>query len=189
MSDERHPGDEHDGQLMDDVASGARSGEAEAEPGAGSADEATAALVAERDDYRDKYQRALADYQNYQRRAINNEREARVSGVRTVIESVLGVVDHFDLALNQDPEKVSVEQLIGGISVVRDELFKALSVHGVQPIEPAVNEEFSPGEHEAVMQQPADGVEPGRISLMLQVGYRLGDRVVRPAKVAVSPNE
>ncbi|MEM1329628.1 MAG: nucleotide exchange factor GrpE [Planctomycetota bacterium] len=151
--------------------------------------DAASAVEQERDEFRDKYQRALADYQNYQRRALNNEREAKSAGMRTVVESVIGVVDHFDLALNQDPEKASAEQILGGVQVIRDELFKALAGHGVATIEPSPNDEFAPGEHEAVMQQAAEGIEGGRVSMMLQVGYRLGDRVVRPAKVAVAPQD
>ena len=150
-------------------------------------EEAVARAEAERDEAREKHQRALADFQNFQRRAGMNEKEAHLQGVRAVLQSLLGVLDNFDLTLAQDPEKLTSEQLLGGIGVVRDELERALALHGVSRITPEVNEEFRPGEHEAVMQQPAEGAEPGRISMPVQVGWRIGDRVVRPAKVAVAP--
>jgi|GEM_PF-432389 len=146
-------------------------------------------LRAELDELRDRYQRALADYQNFQRRSRTNEIEARESGVRCVVEDLLTVLDHFDLALNQDFSSVTAEQLAQGVKVIRDELFRALERRGVAVVAPEPNDEFEPGQHEAVMQQPADGVDPGRVAVMVQVGYRLGQRVVRPAKVAVSPPE
>ena len=143
----------------------------------------------ELDEVRERYQRALADYQNFQRRSRTNELEARESGVRCVVEDLLSVLDHFDLALNQDFSVLSADQLAKGVKVIRDELFRALERRNVALIAPEPNAEFEPGQHEAVMQQPAEGVEPGRVSVMMQVGYMLGQRVVRPAKVAVAPSE
>lgn len=145
------------------------------------------ALQRERDELDSKYRRALADFQNYQRRATQNEREARLSGVRSVVEPVVHVVDHFDLALQLDPEKTSAEQVLGGVRVIRDELFKVLQSHGVSVIQPEIGEAFTPGRHEAVMQHAAEGVAGGGVSMVMQAGYAIGDRVLRPAKVAVAP--
>lgn len=155
--------------------------------------DATAELIGqletERDEWRDKYHRALADYKNYQRRALANEREAHEMGMRAVVQSLITPLDHFDLALGQDPSKATAEQIIGGVRVIRDEILKVLQAHGVSLIVPQRGEEFLPMRHEAVMQQQADDVEPGHIVALLQPGYALGERVVRPAKVSVRPGE
>ena len=132
-------------------------------------------------------QRALADFANFQRRAAENEIRARQQGVASVIRSILSVLDHFDLALAQDPTQVTVDQILGGVGIVRNEFTKALESHGVQRIEPAIGEEFDPSRHEAVMQQGRPGVAPNHIANVLQAGYAMGDSVLRPAKVAVAP--
>ena len=67
-------------------------------------------------------QRALADFANYQRRAADAESQAASGGAARVVRSMLGVLDHFDLALGQDAGQLSVEQLLDGVQIVRDEL-------------------------------------------------------------------
>jgi molecular chaperone GrpE len=150
------------------------------------------ALESELTQTKDKLLRTIADYQNSQRRALQNEQQAKADGVSRIVSDVAVVLDHFDLALGQDPAKVTPEQLIGGVRVIREELVKILSRNGVTLIQPQPNDEFQPGRHEAVMQQPADGIHPGHIVATFQPGYLLtmltGERVIRPAKVAVAPN-
>ena len=153
-----------------------------------------AKLEAELLDANSKYLRTAADYQNSQRRALQNEQLAKAAGVANVAEDVVRVIDHFDLALNQDTSKVSAEQIAGGVRVIRDELFKVLSSHGVSVINPAKGDEFVPGRHAAVMEMPAEGAGPGTIAQTFQAGYALanaglggGEKVLRPAQVAVVP--
>ena len=138
-------------------------------------------------EYRDKYQRALADFQNFQRRSQTNERNAREQGVRDVLESLLGVLDHFELAIAQDISTVTTEQLVSGVGVIKSELLRALQAHGVGLISPEPGDEFDPNTHEAVVHQAVEGVRPGCVSMTLQAGYTIRDRVVRPAKVGVAP--
>jgi molecular chaperone GrpE len=144
-----------------------------------------AKLEAERDDLNSKYLRTLADYQNSQRRAVGNEREAKQQGIGSVVMNVLTVLDHFDLALAQEPSKATAESIISGVKVIRDELMKVLQNHGVTLINAPVNGEFNPSIHQAVVQAQDDNVEPGRIVATLQTGYMLGDRVIRPAMVSI----
>ncbi len=150
-----------------------------------------AAISAELEDVKGRNLRLMADFQNYQKRSLQNELVARTEGVAKVASSVVGVLDHFDMALVQDPSKASVEQMLAGLRVIRDDLIKSLQSCGVSPITPAVNDEFLPGRHEAVMQQAVAGVDAGRVSIVLQSGYLLtthgSERVLRPAKVAVAP--
>jgi molecular chaperone GrpE len=132
--------------------------------------------------------RALADFRNYQRRALESEHRALESGVARVIRALLPVVDNFDLTLGQKPEQMSVEQLMGAVKIVRAELNKALASQGVQRIDPQRCEPFDPHRHEAVMRQPADDLPPHSVVATMQPGYALGDVVLRPAKVSVSPS-
>jgi len=149
-----------------------------------------AALTAELQDAKDRALRLMADYQNYQRRAFNNEEVAKQQGIASVVSSVVPILDHFDIALTQDPAKATAEQIIAGVRVIREELLKALVQRGVGVIAPQPNDQFNPGRHEAIMQQPAEGVAPGHIVSCFQAGYTLGpERVLRPAKVVVAPME
>lgn len=156
------------------------------------ADEIVGALkdtIAQRDENQAKLLRAFADHQNFQRRAANNEREAREMATRGVVSSLIPLIDQFDMALMQDPAKVCGETIAKGVEMIRAEFLRVLANYGVAPIAPAIGDEFNPGHHEALMQQPAEGVEPGHVSFVLSTGYKLGERVVRPAKVGVAPAE
>ena len=133
------------------------------------------------------YQRALADYQNFQRRAVGNEAEAHRQGVTSVLGSILPVLDHFDLALSQKPTDDAGTKILEGVQVIRAELIRALENHGVKLIHPQPNDEFDPNRHSAIAQIKAEGVEPGRVSMTMQPGYLLGERVIRSAKVGVAP--
>ncbi len=132
----------------------------------------------------DKYLRALADYQNFRRRSIENEQRERVAGVAALGRLLVPVLDQFELALSASGD---AERLRDGMKLIRTELLKALLAAGVEPVEPSVGDEFDPNQHEAVMRQPAEGVGPDAISAVLQPGYRLGEMVLRPAKVALAP--
>jgi len=169
--------------LIDSV----QAGELECPAGADEIVEALRELAREREDLNNKLLRAVADFQNYQRRAVSNEREAATQARAGVVQSVIPVMDHFDLALAQDPSTTTPDQIIGGVRVIRDELFKTLESFGVTRIEPRPGDEFDPHQHEAMLRQPGPGVEPGHVVQLLSVGYRMGERVVRPAKVAVAP--
>lgn len=143
-----------------------------------------------------RYLRSLADFQNYQRRSMLNEQEAKSQGKSQVVHSLLGVLDNFDLALNVDTSAASADQVIKGVQVIREELLRVLQSHGVGVISPARDEPFDPNIHQAVVQQDADDVAPGHIVTTLQPGYTISttlpggppqSRIVRPAMVAVKP--
>ena len=145
-------------------------------------------LQSERDEAVEGRLRALADFRNYQRRAGENEQRATQSGAVRMVKAILPVLDHFDLALNQKMDQMSLQQLTSAVRIVRDEFNKVLQTQGVERIEPARGEAFDPHRHEAVMRQKADDVDPNSVVQTLQTGYAMGDLVLRPAKVAVSPS-
>lgn len=138
--------------------------------------------------------RALADFQNFERQAARNQRLAHLDGVASLAARLVTVLDHFDLALAQDSSTASAAQIMDGVKVIRDELVKSLGSSGVVLIVPQRGEPFTPGRHEAIMQQQAEGVDAGCVVATLQPGYALanatpagGDRLLRPAKVSVAP--
>lgn len=146
--------------------------------------------IRERDEANERWKRALADFQNYQRRALSNEQEAKRQGVTAVLMSILPVLDHFEQALSPEASRGSAEQVMKGVTVIRGELLKALEAHGIRLIQPQPGAEFDPNAHQAISQMPAPGgdggVAPGQILNTFQAGYALGDRIIRPAKVVVA---
>jgi len=131
--------------------------------------------------------RAIADFQNLQRRTNEQEPRMRLNATGAVVRHVIPVLDHFDLALAQDPARMTVAAAVDGIRMVRTELIKALERSGVELIQPQQGDAFDPHQAEAIMHRPADGIASGCVSMTLQPGYRLGETVLRPAKVAVAP--
>lgn len=146
-----------------------------------------AALEKEVTELKEARLRAVADLQNTARRGVENEARARTQGVMGAARAIFPVLDHVDLALQQ--KGLSAEQATQALAMLREELARSLEKVGVERIDPKVGDTFDPGVHEAVMKQAVEGVAPGCVSMAFQSGYRLGDSVLRPAKVAVQPSE
>lgn len=161
----------------------------DAEPDPDQTAELIDSLEAQRDDFENKWKLALADLQNFQRRAAKSEAEARTQGATSVLHSVIPVLDHFDQALSQQVDEPAAKALQDGVRVIKDEFVRALSLHGVSIIEPKPNDPFDPAQHEAISQLPQEGIQPGHIAVVTMVGYKLADRVIRSAKVVVTPQE
>lgn len=182
----RQEAEEHAAR-MESIRQLAMSGELETSAENEEIVEALVDTIRLKDDLQERLLRMAADHQNFQRRASGNEREARTSATQGVVQSLIPLLDTFEMALTQDPDKVSAQTVLDGVKMLRDEFMRMLSGYGVTPINPSVGDEFNPAEHAAMMQQSADGIEPGHISMSMGIGFKLGDRVVRPAKVAVVP--
>lgn len=137
----------------------------------------------------DDRQRALADYVNFQRRSVQNEKDAREAGVRSILHSVMPVIDHFDMALSQDPEKASAKSVMDGVTMIKGELLRALSLHGAVAITPNKGDAFDPTRHKAIAQVPGGDVAPGNVVVVARAGFAIGDRIVRPAEVVVAAEQ
>lgn len=174
---------------LESIRQMAVNGELEFSPESEEIVDALIETIGQRDENFARFQEMAAEHRNFQRRASLNEQEARTSSRQGVVQALIPLMDHFEMALLQDPEKVSAKDVIYGVEMIRGEFLKMLSGYGVSAIEPKVGDEFDPGKHAAMMQQPMDGVEAGHISLLMSVGYMLGERVIRPAKVGVAPGE
>jgi molecular chaperone GrpE len=129
--------------------------------------------------------RAKADYQNAQRRSAIQRSEAIRYANAELLRSLLHVIDDFDRSLAASESSDNLEALVEGVRLVYENFVKALHGHGLEIIE-ALHKPFDPSVHEAVMQQPSADHPPGIVLKEISKGYRLGDRVLRPAKVIVS---
>jgi molecular chaperone GrpE len=148
--------------------------------------EQLAKVTAERDQAAAAWKQVSADYQNSQRRAAGNEKQAKEQGIRAVLSRILPVVDHFDFALALKPETTTAGQVIDGVKMIKAELLRSLESQGVTVIEPKAGDEFDPRLHEAIMHIPHQTVEAGRVIMTTRLGFMLEDRLVRPAQVGVA---
>lgn len=131
------------------------------------------------------YLRALADHENYRRRARKEKDDALKYGVVPFLENLLPVLDNFERALDAADSNQDVQALQEGIEMVYRQFLNVLSQAGLTLIE-TEGKPFNPHEHNAVMQVEAEGVESGMVVEELQPGYRYLDRVIRPSMVKVS---
>ncbi len=133
----------------------------------------------------DQVLRAKADFQNLQRRAAVERSEAIRYANADLMRSLLSVVDDLErsIAAAEDAEQSS--SILDGVRLVYANLVKALSDSGLEVID-AQGEVFDPTIHEALLQQPTTECEPGTVVEQVSKGYRLRDRVIRPAKVIVA---
>ena len=169
----------------EDIVALVRSGE-EIPVGAEDFAEALAVVAAQRDEHFDKFQRLGADYQNFQRRARQNERESRELASMGAIQSLIPLLDFFDMALKQNPETATAAQVMGGVEMIKTEFVRVLGNQGVQAISPATGDEFDPLRHEAIERTSGTNVEIGRVVETRSPGYSMGERVIRPAKVVIA---
>ncbi len=133
----------------------------------------------------DSLLRAKADYRNLLRRSTIERSDAVRYANAVLMKSLLVVVDDFERSLEATCDSDNVESVIGGVRLVYRNLVKALQDRGLEPIE-ALNRPFDPNVHEALMQRASPDHAPGTVLEQVAKGYRLGDRVIRPAKVIVS---
>lgn len=142
-------------------------------------------LRAERDSLYQRLARATADFKNMQKRQ-EQETEQRVQYANTsLIKALLPVIDNFERALAVDPAKTDAAAILKGMQIVHDQLLAALRQQQVEEIAPRPGDPFDPNHHQALMQQEADYPTPTVVQL-LQKGYSMHDRTLRPAGVAVS---
>lgn len=132
---------------------------------------------------KDQLLRAKAEQQNILKRTANERIEAVKYANVAFAKSLLGSIDDLERTIEHSAE-ADRETLLAGVRLVHDNLLKALQEHNIEIIDP-VGAPFDPRFHEAVMQQEADA-EPGTVVQVLQRGYKLQDRVVRPAKVIIA---
>jgi molecular chaperone GrpE len=147
--------------------------------------ERLAEVEKERDDYLNDLQRVAAEFENYRKRVARDQQSLAARAHERLVKELLPVLDDLERALQAASEHQEAK-LEEGVKLVHRELQEALAKEGLSEIE--TNGRFDPHVHEALLSQPSGG-EEGAILDVLQKGYRLGDRVLRPARVVVSQGE
>ena len=135
----------------------------------------------ERDEYLADLQRVAADFENYRKRVARDQENLVARAHERLVKELLPVLDDLERALEAAAEHEEAK-LEDGVRLVHRELEEALAREGLVEIE--TNGKFDPHKHEALLTQPSDEDE-GAIIEVLQKGYRLGDRVLRPARVVI----
>ena len=141
------------------------------------------ACAAERDDLKDQLLRARAEFDNYRKRTAREMEHVRKTAAEALILALLPGLDNLERALEHAPE--GTNGFAEGVAMVRDQFQDVLAARGVEPI-PALGEPFDPNVHEAMSHLPSDTCPADHVMTEYERGYRIGNHVLRPAKVVVS---
>ncbi|MBB4005484.1 MAG: nucleotide exchange factor GrpE [Aurantimonas endophytica] len=190
---EARPGAAEDGHAANDAASEtpAPSGFADPEAAAGADAERIARLEAENADVKDRLLRLAADMENLRRRTEREIKDARTYGVTGFAREMLSVADNLRRAIEAVPAEAKahgddgLNALIDGVEVTERSLISALEKHGVKRLDPE-GQRFDPNFHQAMFEIPNPEVPHNTVLQVVQAGYAIGDRVLRPAMVGVS---
>jgi molecular chaperone GrpE len=138
-----------------------------------------------RDEYLDLLQRTRADFENYQKRALREMIQERKYAHADLAHDLLAALVNLDRATTAAGQAGDKSPLAQGVTLVQTQLLDILRRHGITRIE-AQGKPFDPNQHQAVMQQPSPDVRPNSVVQVLEQGFMIHDRVLRPAKVIVS---
>jgi molecular chaperone GrpE len=162
-----------------------------AEQGAPAQDVSVSEARREAAEFKDKLLRTLAEMENLRKRTEREVADARLYGVAGFAREVLAVADNMHRALEaigpelREHADAKVKALIEGVELTERELLKALEKHGVKKFSPA-GEKFDPNVHQAMFEMEDADVPAGHVAQVIQAGYMIGDRMLRPALVAVT---
>lgn len=146
---------------------------------------AVAKLEQEKKENFDKYLRAVADLENYRKRGKRDLDDARAEAKTKVLKEMLPVVDNLERAVEHAEKSGEPGAVVDGVRLVLRQFLTSFERVDVTPVD-AANQPFDPNLHEAISQQETDEFPPGTVVQVLQRGYRLGDRLLRPALVVVA---
>lgn len=144
-----------------------------------------AELEAKLENEANRYLRLQADFDNSRRRARLDLEASQTYRAQSLVVDLLPAIDNFERALKMEATEEQAQSLFTGMEMVYRGLLEALKKEGVEAIE-SVGSEFDPHLHQAVMQVEVEGTEPNIVVEEFQKGYKLKDRVIRPAMVKVS---
>jgi molecular chaperone GrpE len=149
------------------------------------------ALTRESAESKDKLLRTLAEMENLRRRTDREVADARLYGISNFARDILAVADNMDRALAaldaelREKADAGLKALLDGVELTERELLKVLEKHGVKKFEP-LGEKFDPNLHQAMLELPDPSRPAGSVAQVIQPGYMIGERVLRPALVAVA---
>lgn len=131
----------------------------------------------------EKYMRLMAEFQNYKKRVAKEKQDIQSFANEKIITELLEVLDNFERSLEHSGD--ADENYVKGMEMIFQQLKTAMEKAGLKEIQ-ALGEDFDPAVHNAVMQEESDELESGKVSKVLQKGYKLNDKVIRAAMVAVA---
>jgi molecular chaperone GrpE len=149
------------------------------------------AATREAAEFKDKLLRTLAEMENLRRRSEREVNDARTYGIANFARDVLGVADAMHRALAAIPAELratadeGLKALVDGVDLTERELLKVMEKHGVKRLDPQ-GEKFDPNFHQAMFEVPDPSVAAGTVVQVMQAGYKIGERVLRPAMVGVA---
>jgi molecular chaperone GrpE len=167
---------------------GAGAAPAERAPASSTPDERIAALEAEKLELRDRMLRIAAEFDNWKKRARREQTDAEGKGRESVLRDMLEVIDNLERATaswESGGAPADIQAVQQGVGLVLRQAYSKLERHDVKPVE-AKGKPFDPRLHDAISQVPSPDVSPGTVLSELQKGYRIGDRLLRPASVVVA---
>ena len=135
-------------------------------------------------DWKDRYARAMADFDNFRKRTARDREDLVKFAASDVLKDILPTVDNLARALSEAKDKAD-DPFVAGVKLVYDGLVKALADHGATPLD-AVGEPFDANYHEALAQLPSDDVEEGNVMSEVKRGWMLNGKLLRAAQVVVS---
>jgi molecular chaperone GrpE len=141
------------------------------------------ATAAKADEYLNLAKRTQADFENYRKRSTREAAAAQERGAVKLAKALLPAVDNLERALAHAPD--GADEFVAGLKHVHSDVVAALAKAGIEAFSPD-GEPFDPMLHEAVAQQPIEGAAPGTVVEVFQRGYKIGETVVRPARVVVA---
>ena len=146
------------------------------------------AVIAERDEWKDRALRVAAEMENLKRRSETQQNDARAFAIQRFAKDLLGVADNLERALMAAPKDADAGEagLVTGLELTQKSLLTAFEANNLKRVAPAAGEAFDPHLHQALMEQPSDTVQGGKVLQTLQAGYALFGRTVRPAMVVVA---
>ena len=135
----------------------------------------------------DRLLRMAAEFENFRKRAAREREEALRNGIERVVNKLLPVVDSFEMAMaaTESAQDASVDSLRSRVEMIRSQMKSALNDVGVEEVD-AMGAVFDPAFHEAVSQMADDSVEEGTVLHQIRKGYKLRDKLIRPASVVVA---
>ncbi len=184
------PGDPADTESMDEdppLDPGSAEGEMDS-----AAVELLAARVAELEDeaaaLKDRMMRALADAENTRRRAERDKADALAFGGSKLAKDLLPVLDNLDRALKAADEDLreTAQHFLDGVELTKKELLSAFAKHAIEPVAPQLGDKFDPNLHQAMFEAPIPGAKAGSVIEVVQTGFTIAGRLLRPALVGVA---
>jgi len=143
-------------------------------------------LQVEVEEQKDGWLRARADLENYRKRVQRDAARSYQDAMTSVLKIFLDVADDLERALKNKPEGEAAEKWVEGIELIYDKLLKQMKNQGVERMEVNPGDEFDPNIHEAITQEDDPDFKEGQIIDIVQPGYRISDRIIRPAMVRVA---